>query len=176
MTATIANGRLTAAIQYRDYGWSVLALCPPDHSGMSAKHREKCESPGKAPWHKWKQFQAEHVGEDELHRWFEDHPASNIGIALGPVSGLVRIDVDGPAGRKYLAEMSGDEIPETLRFASGGGGEGLLFSIPPGVELRTTRDKGEEVHDEIRFQGAGAQTVLPPSLHPSGQAYRWLPG
>jgi hypothetical protein len=54
---------------------------------------------------------------------------------------------------------------------------GLLFSIPPGVELQTKKEGftvGE--HDELRLQGKGAQTALPPSRYYLGGYYHWLPG
>src|SRR5262249_33401025 len=52
---------------------------------------------------------------------------------------------------------------------------GLLFAIPKDVELRTTA-RPLQVSAELRLQGPGAQTVLPPSRHASGRRYRWVEG
>jgi putative DNA primase/helicase len=102
----------------------------------------------------------------------------NVGVALGPVSGLVRVDVDGPGGEARLLQLSGGEVPATLEFTSGrtNGGRGLLYRIPPGAGLRTTVERPGQPKLELRFQARGAQTVLPPSRHPEGCLYAWVEG
>jgi hypothetical protein len=165
---------LNAALQYESMGWSVSVLCPPDHEGMGDWH--KCSTPGKSPVHKWKEHQERRPTPDEIRKRFADHPKANVGIFLGPVSGLVRIDIDGEAGHKLLIEKSAGDLPDTLEFSSGGSGRGLLFAIPKGATVRTTSIKGDGKHQELRFQAKGAQTVLPPSIHASGRRYEWKPG
>jgi hypothetical protein len=169
-----ADGRacLDAAIGYLARGLSVLSLCPPDHVGVGREHQ--CESPGKRPWHTWKPYQEKLPTEAEVRGWWRLKPNSNVGVALGPVSGLVRVDVEGEEGERRLAELSKGDLPPTWEFTSGKG-RGLLYRIPEGVELRTTYEKPGE-GQEVRFQAKGAQTVLPPSRHPSGRLYQWLPG
>jgi hypothetical protein len=175
----LADGRecLQAAIRYREMGWSVLAVCPPDHAGVGKTHGQNCLSPGKAPWGPWKEFQDRLPTETELQEKWNYNATFNVGIALGPVSGLIRVDVDGPAGEERLQEISGGNLPDTLEFTSGrqNGGRGLLYSVPPGVSLRTTAEKPGE-KQELRFQAKGSQTVLPPSRHPSGCRYTWRIG
>lgn len=178
----LADGKacLEAALAYRATGWSVLALCPPDHVSVgrvSKGHGKNCESPGKRPWHTWKEFQTRAATEAEVRQWWHQLPNSNVGVALGPVSGLVRIDVEGEGGEARLAEASGGDLPPTLEFSSGrvGGGRGLLYAIPDGVQLRTTFEKPKP-GEELRLQAQGAQTVLPPSRHPSGRLYAWKAG
>jgi len=168
---------LQAALEYLARGWSVLAICPPDHAKVGTHHEKHCKNPGKAPWGKWKEFQERLPTEDELRRKFRDNPHLNVGIALGPVSGLIRVDVDGPGGEAKLERLSGGDLPATLEFTSGraNGGRGLLFRIPEGVTLRTTSGSPKK-GEELRFQAKGAQTVLPPSRHASGSCYAWRPG
>lgn len=178
--ARLADGALCleSALNYLQNGWSVLALCAPDHVGFGREHAKNCTSPGKAPWHRWKEFQERRPTPDEVRQWWKEHPNSNVGIALGPVSGLIRIDVEGEAGEKKLAELSGGDLPETLAFRSGrvdSSGRGLLYAIPEGVTLKTTVDKRGS-KEELRLQAQGAQTVLPPSRHESGNLYQWFPG
>src|SRR5262245_21781133 len=52
---------LAAALDiYLPRGWPVLGLCPPDHVGVtrvSRTHIKRCGSPGKRPWHTWKEYQ-----------------------------------------------------------------------------------------------------------------------
>jgi hypothetical protein len=163
---------LDAALYYAELGLSALADCPPDHIGVGKKHGKECKSPGKAPWGEWKQFQERIASADELRQKWRDNPGLNVGMAYGPVSGLVGVDVDGPAGEEALARISGGNVPTTWEFETGGGGRRLLFRIPPGAELRTTSEPLAP-GQEIRFQAKGAQTVMPPSRHVSGGRYRW---
>ena len=172
-SAQVGAECLAAALEYARLGWSSLPCCPPDHQGITWKH--ECQSPGKRPIVKWEPFETRLPTEQEIRHWWRSVPC-NVGIALGPVSGLVRLDVDGADGETKLAELSGGILPITLEFSSGGGGRGLLFRIPDGVAIKTTKKKGEGVHAELRIQAKGAQTVLPPSLHVSGRRYAWAPG
>ncbi len=115
------------------------------------------------------------MSHETLDRLFRENPLSNIGGILGEVSGLVRIDVDSEGGEAQLAEFSGGDLPATWEFSSGKG-RGLLYRIPPGVKVKTTPYKDSEKKETVRFQGEGAQTVLPPSRHPSGRRYAWKAG
>jgi hypothetical protein len=172
---------LEAALYYLSLGWSVLPLCAPDHVGIrtvAPRHSKSCQSPGKVPWILWKEFQDRLPTEQEVKDWFAKYPISNLGMALGPVSGVIRIDVEGLAGEQLLRERSGGDLPPTLEFRSGrrdGTGRGVLYAIPPGAVLRTTIERAG-VKSELRFQARGAQTVLPPSRHPDGDLYVWTPG
>jgi hypothetical protein len=168
-----------AALDYRRRrGWSVLALCPPDHIGVGKKHAKDCTHPGKVPLWSWKEFQDRLPTEDEINQVWRHHPTANVGMATGPVSGLVRIDVEGPAAAAALQEKSRGDLPPTLQFKSGRAddtGRGWLYAIPPGVKVKTTAEEHGE-KQELRFQAKGAQTVLPPSRHKDGGRYTWLPG
>jgi hypothetical protein len=168
---------LAAALDYLARGWSALCLCPPDHVGVGKAHARSCTHPGKRPWAeagRWKTYQDERPTEADLRRWWAELPNANVGMAMGPVSGLVDVDVEGEAGEARLAEMSGGDLPDTLEFMTGDGRR-LMYAIPPGVDLRSTHEatgKGQEV----RFQAYGSQTVMPPSRHKSGRRYAWRPG
>jgi hypothetical protein len=171
---------LAAALDYLSLGLSALALCPPDHVGIdrvSKTHRQRCKSPGKVPWPLWAEFEDRLPTGAELRDFWRQMPTSNVGAALGPVSGVVRLDVEGGAAHEQLREVSGGDLPKTWTFRSGradGTGLGLLYAIPPGVSFMTTPTRFQ--HGELRFQARGAQTVLPPSRHKDGGLYEWLPG
>ncbi|MFL5243161.1 MAG: bifunctional DNA primase/polymerase [Gemmataceae bacterium] len=168
---------LVAALDYRNRGWSPLGLCPPDHWGVGETHSGKCArgSWGKSPWGPWKNFQVEHPSESELRSKWEANPQLNVGMTLGPVCGMIGIDVDGPGGEKLLQEMSDGDLPATLEFRRGPGRR-LLYRIPEGENFRTTPYKGNGKHEEVRFLAKGAQTVMPPSRHQSGERYQWVEG
>ncbi len=90
---------LDAALEYLRRGWSSFPLCPRDHVGVGKEHAKLCDSPGKVPLLNWKPYQSRLPQEAELQLLFRRHPNANVGVALGQVSGLVGIDVDGPAAR-----------------------------------------------------------------------------
>lgn len=112
-----------------------------------------------------------------LYQWFADHPERNIGIACGP-SQLVTIDADTPkpknqntdgrADLKALIEEIGP-LPATWTQDTGSGGEQYIFRATAGVPLIGKLGKAIDI---IR----NGYIVAPPSIHPSGGAYRWRPG
>jgi hypothetical protein len=88
---------LTAALRYlEEQGWCPLSLCGPDHVGVGAAHRAVCRGPGKGPLQRWGQWQERRPSREDLARQWQLLPGANVGVVLGPVSGLVGIDVDGP--------------------------------------------------------------------------------
>jgi hypothetical protein len=163
---------LAAALDYLRLGLSPTCCCPPDHVGVGGWH--KCDSPGKAPLHKWRELQDKAASEREVREWFRRHPNANVGVALGPVSGLVGIDVDDEEGERHLEEMSAGDLPDTWEFSSGKGRR-LLYKIPAGAVLPTThQDRGEK--RPLSLLARGSQTVMPPSRHPRGVRYVWVEG
>jgi putative DNA primase/helicase len=166
---------LAAARDYLARGWSALAVCPPDHLSVGKTHAQHCQSPGKAPWGAWKHYQVRPPTVAELCEKWRACPFLNVGIALGPETGLVRLDVDGGQGEAMLVQASGGDLPATLEIVSGAG-RGLLYAIPAGVRLRPTHQHGEQLHSGLSLLGEGAQTVMPPSRHRSGRRYRWAQG
>ncbi len=166
---------LAAALGYLQRGWSVLPLCPPNHFGVGKAHAQTCAAPGKAPALPWKKYQSELPTEDDVKAWWQQNPHYNVGCALGEISGLVGLDIDGGEGEEALKTLSGGDVPATLEFVTPGGGRRLLFAIPEGVSVPITKLSGKK-HEELRLLAAGAQTVMPPSRHRSGGTYEWEPG
>ena len=178
--AHLADGKacLEAALKYNTLGWSSLCLCPADHVGVGRGHAKVCKSPGKVPIEPWKEFQDRRATVAELERLWRDYPNANVGLALGPVSNLVRVDIEGSDLEPVLQQLSQGDLPPTLEFRSGrkdGTGRGILYRIPAGIMVKTTYE-GLGPKKEIRFQARGAQTVLPPSRHADGGRYEWLAG
>jgi hypothetical protein len=149
------NGTFAAALDFLRDGLTPIALLPHD----------------KKPSVKWKEFQDRAPTEAELRGMFG--PDSNVGIILGDV---IRIDADGAAGEKLLAELCG-ELPATVEFTTPSGGRGFLFRRAPGMAIRTTVKKAETIgkHQELRFQARGALTVMPPSINGAGR-WQYVPG
>jgi hypothetical protein len=94
---------------------------------------------------------------------------SNVGLLLGPESGVVDVEYDEPAGREQLAAFGILDLPTpTWRSARG---EHRLFRWEPWMPA-TAAIKSDAI--EIRIGGRAAQSVLPPSRHPAGSAYEWI--
>jgi hypothetical protein len=161
---------LTAALQYLRRGWSVVPVCPADHLGVGKAHGRRCSSPGKAPLVAWKDYQDRPPTEADVRVWWTSWPNANVGVVLGPVSGLVGVDLDGPAGEELLHEVSRDDLPDTLSFRTGKGRR-LLYALPRGVVVgnRTFAREG----GELRVLSGGTISVMPPSVHRTGRKYRW---
>jgi hypothetical protein len=96
---------------------------------------------------------------------------SNIGLLLGPTSGLIDIECDNPEAEKEYQELWQGEPPVVPTWKSGRGYH-RLFRWRPGLLAKTVFHAGDI---EVRVgNGGGAQSVLPPSIHPSGAKYEWI--
>lgn len=147
-----------AALDYLDLGWSVIPV------------REREKRPAVA----WKAYQSKVVSRETLHDWFRRSPDYNVAVVTGALSGLVVLDVDPRhGGDESLKELEHEHgpLPKTVESITGGGGRHVYFSHP-----------GEEVHNRanikpgIDLRGDGGCIVVPPSVHPSGNRYRWKKG
>jgi hypothetical protein len=147
-----------AALAYVARGWSVVIVEPR----------------GKRPLVRWEEFQRRCPGGDELRSWLDRYPDANLAVVAGAISGLVVLDVDPRhGGIESLArwERQHGALPHTVEAQTGGGGRHLYFAHPGG-ELRNRVG----LAPGLDMRGDGGLVVAPPSLHPSGGRYRWLPG
>lgn len=103
--------------------------------------------------------------------WWSTWPQANIGVAMGTGSALVDIETDIKPGVDGEKSLEGLALPETWSFRSGGGGVHRLFRCDnPDIPNRVNMFPGVDV------RANGGYAVFPPSRHPSGQYYTWLPG
>jgi hypothetical protein len=123
--------------------------------------------------HPWKAWQTHLPTAAEVQALWEDYPIGNVGALLGQASGVVRIDVDGLEGEALLQQWSTGDLPTTWTFRSSATGRGLLYAWPKDLPCHSTTQAEPGDHRELRLQGNGAQTVLPPSRHVSGSVYTW---
>ena len=148
----------SAALAYLARGWSVVIVAPR----------------AKRPIVRWQTFQKRLPSEAQLHRWLEQHPDANLAVVTGSVSGLVVLDVDPRhGGTRSLAawEREHAALPPTIESRTGGGGRHLYFAHPG----RTVRNR-VGLAPGLDLRGDGGVIVVPPSIHPSGKAYRWVEG
>jgi len=147
-----------AALDYLAGGWSVIPVEPR----------------GKRPLVAWLEFQERQPTVAEVAGWYGRWPDANVAIVTGVVSGLVVLDVDaGHGGAQSLVglEAAHGPLTRTITAATGGGGRHLYFSHPGGI-----------VHNKVGLapgidvRGDGGCVIAPPSLHPKGRRYAWVPG
>jgi hypothetical protein len=157
---------------HREGGGSALAMA------LDYLHRGWCvlpQRPGeKHPCVKWKPFQLQRPSAEEVRAWFQQFPDAGPLVLLGPISQLFAIDVDGPEAHQALLDHLGEE-PLAPKVLSGSGKPfryHLLFRCPQVA----TGPKKTPWHPQLEFRGEKGLLVLPPSLHKSGQRYRWAPG
>lgn len=105
-------------------------------------------------------------------------PAENIGLLLGkPSGGLVDIDLDHPKTRR----LKGHFLPPTPMKSGRAGNPGSHYwylvraDTLPGYRKFTMPKKqdGKTGDTIVEFRSTGGQSVIPPSLHPSGDEYTW---
>jgi hypothetical protein len=147
-----------AALACLARGWSVVIVQPR----------------AKRPIVRWQTFQKRPPSEAQVRRWLADHPTANLSVVTGAVSGLVVLDVDPRHGG--TASLEGWEreygaLPRTVESRTGGGGRHLYFAHP-GREVRNRVG----LAPGLDLRGDGGTIVIPPSIHPSGKAYRWRRG
>lgn len=147
---------LKAALDYGRLGWSVIPVEPR----------------GKRPLLRWQVYQYRRAGVPEIAEWFQRWPDANIAVVTGIVSGVVVLDLDprhGAAASLERLDREQGPLPDTVEASAGGGGRHLYFAHPgdiirnrvgllPGIDLR----------------GDGGYVVAPPSIHGSGEPYRWV--
>jgi putative DNA primase/helicase len=103
--------------------------------------------------------------------------AGNIGVLLGmPSHGLVDVDLDSP---EALALAERWLPPTASRFGrpSKPASHRLYLAHPP-PETEQFRDVGDGPEEPgamlVELRATGAQTVFPPSVHPSGEPIEWV--
>jgi hypothetical protein len=101
-----------------------------------------------------------------------DGKGLNIAIALNQ-SGMIDVECDSLEAEPNLQILCGGAIPPTPTWQSKHG-KHRLFRRPPNLPAKAKLEL-----DGVGFRignGKGALSVVPPSIHPDGPRYRWLPG
>lgn len=94
---------------------------------------------------------------------------SNVGLLLGPSSGVVDVEFDEWPGVEELAAFGLTDIPTPTWNSSRG--QHRLYKWEPWMPEAAVVKVGLL---EVRLGGRAAQSVLPPSRHPDGTMYEWV--
>lgn len=181
---TVATDPLLAsALDYAARGWPVLRVWPVTSAGgCQCPKRGQCKSPGKHPVGEAWQKNAT-TDTNQVHRLWDERPDYNVGVTLGPGSGIIDVECDSEEAEQELAKYLGDDPPVVPTFM-GNRGKHRLFKYRDGLPAKAVVwIKAGAVSDdkaagaiEVRIGngGKGAQSVFPSSKHAKGTEYRWL--
>jgi len=130
-----------------------------------------CGTPGKHPIAPaWQETATDN--EEIIERWFDDGRTPNIGLLLGPKSGVIDVELDSKEAKAAWNDLNLGEI-YTPTYTSGRGPHRLFKWTDDLPRVSIKKPMGIE----IRLGGDGSvQSVLPPSRHHSGEYYRWVDG
>ncbi len=166
-----ANPLLAAALDYASRGWHILPLHTPNADGIcSCNRREKCPSSGKHP-RTTNGVKDATINEIQIQKWWSQHKDANIGIAAGPGSGIVCLDIDPRnGGNEALTDIikTYGALPATFEVETGGDGRHLFFQFPAEAEIKNSAKK---LGCGIDIKAGNGFVVAAPSLHASGRRY-----
>jgi putative DNA primase/helicase len=148
----------------------VIPLYSVDKDGHCLCGDKACKSPGKHPHAHYAPNGSKSATVDGgvIAGWFNGEEI-NIGIVAGQDSNLVILDVD-PAhgGDESLKQF--DDLPQTPSVRTGSGGRHFYFRHPGG----DVRNSAGTVGRGLDVRGHHGYCVAPPSLHTSGNEYKWM--
>lgn len=152
----------------QEYGWPVF----PVARGGSKAPLVKSHEPGRGGVH------MATTDLDMIDDWSDRFPNCNIAVATGEKIGIVVLDVDAPEGIENLNrlfEAGLERFPEVPLAQSGGGGMHYYFSMPPEpLKNRAGLLDGKNWLSGLDIRTTGGSITAPPSVHKTGNLYRWL--
>ena len=171
----MTNEILEMALKYAEIGIPIIPLHGIKEDGAcTCKKGSTCSSKGKHPiFNGWQELATTNQG--VIKKWWSKYPHANIGIPAGEKSGWLVLDVD----TKYqgyesleVLEMLYEDLPATVTAITGSGGKHMIFKYPKGVHTpnKVSFKQGLDTRSD------GGLIVATPSLHMSGNRYRWLGG
>jgi hypothetical protein len=164
---------LSYALSYARRGWPVFPLHTPAGDGCSCGG--DCGNAGKHPRTQHGLTDAT-TDEATIRRWWQRWPDANVAIATGERSGLLAVDIDPRSnGTETWTELvtTHDPLGHTPTVATGGGGTHLFLRRP---DLPHVKSKAGALGAGVDVKADGGYVVAPPSLHASGEYYRFRPG
>lgn len=160
--------RVEQALRYAAKKWTIFPIQPTKGKICTCHKGKDCPDPGKHPFHDLGGLSSASSDPEQLRTIFGSSEAS-IGLRC---DGFWVLDCDGEEGiadLKQLIAENGD-LPRTPTSETGGGGRHYFFKADRRVAKNTTKVQGRSI--DIRAKGG--VVVAPPSLHSSGNRYRWI--
>jgi Bifunctional DNA primase/polymerase, N-terminal len=162
------DGPLGAALDYVRRGWRVF----PTY-GISAGRcdcgQAACASPGKHPLIE-NGCKGATTNPTVIRGWSHRWPNANVGIATGPESDLLVIDLDGADAIARFRSRFGHPACLQVRTSRG---VHLYYTYP--VTASPISNSAGRLGPKMDVRGAGGYVNAPPSWHKDGMRYEWLP-
>jgi len=119
----------------------------------------------------WKEQQDFLPSEDLIINRFSLYPDANIGIITGKASKLIVVDADSAKACEWIEKT----FPTTwLRVNNNGRGQHYYFKYPASCENKRIKTCAGLLSEEVDIRADGGLVVIPPSIHKSGNRYKWI--
>jgi len=123
----------------------------------------------------WKEYQYKLPTKDDIDRWFEEYKDRITGLALicGALSDITVLDFDLEKDKNGNVIVDSElnpivnKLPKTCISETGSGGLHALYKYYPKLNGIKNLDSRIDIKTE------GGLIILPPSLHESGNKYKW---
>lgn len=121
----------------------------------------------------------------QIEKLSKDKEFFNMSVLTGKGTNLLAIDIDvnkidekgniidSISNYKKLQEMLGP-LPETVTVISGSGGLHAYYKIPDNISIKSDSNFFGKEFLGIDVKCNGGKIVVPPSIHESGNCYKWM--
>lgn len=116
----------------------------------------------------WQRFADRMPDEEEQALWLASYADHNMGLPLGPQSGLVAVDIDTDDEKIIAAIIA--VLPKSPWKRVGKKGMVLIYKY---VDNATARIRDENEKTIVEILSRGTQIVIPPSIHPDTLKPYW---
>lgn len=157
MPTTSQDAVFYSACEYASMGWRVIPI------------RAGEKRPLPTEWQK-----VASRDEDQITKWWARWPDAGVGVKLGPDSGIIDVECDDDEAEQTLLALFEGEFPVTPTFMASRGKHRLFRYRDDLPEKEKNGFKIGKIEFRTGGGGKGAQSVFPPSVHPSGAVYTWL--
>jgi hypothetical protein len=164
------KSKIEHALAYAARGWSVFPCHTLENGVCSCGNKDCGRNTAKHPLTESGVKDAT-ADTETLKRYFGGaYDAANIAVATGETSGVWVLDVDDMNALAALERVHGP-LPKTPLVQTGSGGRHYYFRYTEACS---------DMKNAVKFAGCldvrttGGYVLLPPSLHASGNTYRWL--
>jgi hypothetical protein len=142
------------AALYREHGYAPIPIRPGS------------KRPYLSEWSKWCR---ELPSPELVQHWISRYPKAGLGIALGPASGVIALDLDYDVDGLHARVLdAAGPSPVAKRGQKGV----TYFYCYAGERTRAFARAG---HSVAELRSTGALVVIPPSIHPdTGRPYEWV--
>lgn len=164
-----------AARELVDLGYSPIPIIPPGQPhGGSGKAPGEFRSGVWRGLSQWERFRDRQPTPFEIGLWLR-WPDTNCGLVAGTRIGpnhLIAVDVDSVEHYDTIVQS----LPHTPMRKRGAKGETRFYQAPPSIKTRAYDGPGRARLVDLLTGFETRQTVVPPSVHPTGATYAWLAG